>query len=349
MKKQVDVLFKRVWHYFDQVAIVGPSPTRILVDFAHDEQTAIYRIVEYVDLLLYLRESGADDLMVFIDKPVPNDENDLESYLADLGLSEVANTAHQLVEQIASEYSVTTEVDEGRKYLRLSHPWWDSSQMFDVARAHELGDDLLHVAASNVVQMNLYMGVSDLASAKMHRLPLATSAALQDELIHRAPNSDTDAASVAFDLDLPYLGGISTRELLRLRDDERSSFEQFRSSIRDAVRERVAAGEVDDPAGLAQEILEDVVQPDIAKINNRLISAQRSWSRKTGTQVLIGSVATTVGLLVAAPVAIGAGIATMIASAVVPGLKYFDDRQQIELEDMYFLWRLSDRDRDHAS
>ncbi|WP_416956128.1 hypothetical protein ACNKF0_04535 [Nocardioides sp. T5] len=349
MKLQVDVLFKRVWHYFDQVVIVGPSASRILSDYQRDPNYAQFRILEYVDLLSHLKAIGASDLLVFMDKPVPSGAHELHDWLDDLGLQHVTETADAMVERIAHEYTIHREGLNGEPLVRLSHPWWESSQVLPVDVDAEITDEMLHEAASAVVGSNLFMGVADVAAARRLGVPLAASAALQDELVHQAPDPEIQAGLVAFHLELPYLEGVSTKELLQIRTDEWTYFEQFRNSIRLAVRERVQAGAVENPSQVAAEIHEDVIQVDIARIISRLAAAERAWSRKTGASVVVGAVTTTVGLLTAAPLVIGAGVATMAGSAALPMTKYFEDKQQVELEDMYFLWRLSKHDRRHAS
>src|SRR5688572_17107773 len=68
MRRRVDTLFKRVWHYFDKVIIVG-ADARHFAERWTDKAKFDERLLLFVQLILYLREIGAEDLVLFVQKP----------------------------------------------------------------------------------------------------------------------------------------------------------------------------------------------------------------------------------------------------------------------------------------
>ena len=69
-QRDIDRLFSKVWHYFDRVVIVGPSA--YVIRSAHEsgnEDWAIAKVKADAQLLFYLRDAGAESMMVFREKP----------------------------------------------------------------------------------------------------------------------------------------------------------------------------------------------------------------------------------------------------------------------------------------
>ena len=72
MRKTIDSTFRRVWHYFDQIVVEGLSPRILAYEVGDQDEVAQSRtllsIRDQARLLLYLREIGADQFVVFSDK-----------------------------------------------------------------------------------------------------------------------------------------------------------------------------------------------------------------------------------------------------------------------------------------
>jgi len=86
MKKQVDKLFNHVWHYFDRIVVVGPSAHAFSSSWNPEtEPHTIERLLTYIRLLLYVREIGAEDLLIFREKRPPCEAH-LEDHLNEVGL-----------------------------------------------------------------------------------------------------------------------------------------------------------------------------------------------------------------------------------------------------------------------
>jgi hypothetical protein len=116
------------------------------------------------------------------------------------------------------------------------------------------------------------------------------------------------------------------------------SFERFRTSLRLAIRERLENTQTADSVSVASEIAEDVVEPSLNDIEQRLSAAQSVLEKKSMISVGIGTASATIGLIAGMPLLLPAGVAW----ALLPGqhyMKYLEERRDIQLSDMYFLWR----------
>ena len=186
---------------------------------------------------------------------------------------------------------------------------------------------------------------ADVITARRWRAPLALEGFFQDSI--SSAKARPQVADVALELSLPILDGIPLKELLTIRDGERAQFQRFRAALRTAMEERLAvAKEGDDPADIADAIVRDLVEPELAGIQVRLEAAARAMRRKSAIGLGVGSVVATVGTLLGVPLVLGAGIAT--ATTIQPIYAYFDEGQKIESEDMYFLWKVQRATDRHA-
>jgi hypothetical protein len=71
LSRQVDKLFSQVWHYFDQIAVVGPDSHVFLemVEANEPRSEVARRVAGYAQVLFHVRETGLGDLLVFTKKP----------------------------------------------------------------------------------------------------------------------------------------------------------------------------------------------------------------------------------------------------------------------------------------
>jgi hypothetical protein len=86
----------------------------------------------------------------------------------------------------------------------------------------------------------------------------------------------------------------------------------------------------------------DFIDPALADIHRRLEVATRALGRKMAQNALIGAAATSVGFLTGVPLVWGGGIA-MVGSSIRHLNKFAEEEKDVELSDLYFLWRLEKR------
>lgn len=178
--------------------------------------------------------------------------------------------------------------------------------------------------------------------ASILQLPLATRA--NSAWLRRPGQSNASAIGerlgrVALRIQLPTFVGLSSRDLLAAIEDHRSDYIKFQAALRIAITEAIDKLDSKTDEEIAASVHRDFIEPELARINAELTQASRSFSRKLSTGVAVGVITTSVGLLGAMPLVIGAGLAA--GATVLPqAYKLFDDKKSIRTSDMYFLWSL---------
>lgn len=347
MKKQVDRLFSHVWHYFDRIVIVGPSAHAFSSSWNQDtEPQKIERLLTYIRLLLYIRDIGAEDLLVFRQKR-PACEVHLEDHLKEVGMEPTLMLADKLIEPIASKAEISTRVHNDHLDYMFTHPEFEHSVWGAIKKSEAQSEaKLRHAVTESVFRRYLANLASDVWTAQTLSSPLGSTVNFHGQLLS-AFKAGLEDAEVAFNLELPILKGISPENLLKIRRDEHLHFEKFRQSLRLAIRERLenASGEKADE--IADEIRRDVINPSLSDIELRLKAAKKAVAKKAGLGLTLGALVTTCGLLTLNPVIMGIGITTAVGGAVPAGHKFIEETRDIELSDMYFLWQAQKHSKKH--
>jgi hypothetical protein len=120
----------------------------------------------------------------------------------------------------------------------------------------------------------------------------------------------------------------------------------FRSSLRSAIQERLKSTDDKAPERIAQEIGSDIIEPSLNEIT-RLKAARTVLAKKAAVGVGVGAVTTVCGLLTTNPLMVTTGVGSAM-TAVPAAQKYIEDRRDISLQDMYFLWRAQEASIEHG-
>lgn len=144
---------------------------------------------------------------------------------------------------------------------------------------------------------------------------------------------------------VPFLGGISTKEMLKLREAEADAFIVFRQAFGKAVDEFIK-----DKAGRFSEkeaasVYQQVIEPELARLNQKVKTAQTSIFKKSRAGALGWAAAISAGFyfgfvessLIAAARALGL---TKVAADLASGLIATSGEDSIRDENMYFLWKV---------
>jgi hypothetical protein len=332
-KAQVDKLLARAWHYFDRVVVVGPGAHRVsgeLEGEPGEEQLA--RLLSDIQLLLYLREVGAEPLLVFRQKP-PACEIHVAEHAHEAGLDPALERLDALAETIALEAEIRTEAHEDHLHYSFVHPRFEHTVW---GTAWPEGEDFRLAVSRSVLRRYMAHLTSDVQTARALSLPLASTIGVHGDFLGLGPTAPS-AAEVMFDLRLPVVEGVDVRRLLELRDAEGEYFERFRQALRLAAEERLKAGETDSRA-VADEIQREVIEPAITDINVRLRAASDTMRAKTRLTTSLSAMLTACGVYFKEPSLIGAGMVAGGAS-VQAQMKREDDVGQVRLSDMFFLWQ----------
>ncbi|WP_435210183.1 hypothetical protein [Micromonospora sp. bgisy143] len=331
-------------HYFDYIAMHGPDSKTYLSYL--EGKTSRYTLAEFlstvaddVGVMNYIRRIGLANYVVFVDKNLPcYCQNHFREYAEDAGLSELIEPGR--IEEIAEKIS-----RDGGISLRHS-----GSKQWGVVLTHPLfSDSIVHTfqqktrpkkreVAAGVIRESLFFAVVETAVAKRLGTPLASVA--QTDFIYQArKQTKMTPADVALNLNIPVLQGLPTAQLIRLREHEYDHFERFRQVLTEAITTSVEKSTSDSPAVVAETVWRDKLRPAMRDIERRIEASNRSLTRKIGTGIAVGAIASAVGTVAGFPLLAAAGATAAMTLPLPQVLKYFDDRQQIELGDMYFLWR----------
>jgi hypothetical protein len=350
--EEVDKAFGRTWHYFDEVVVEGLTArrfTKMLADGNYD--LARERARAHCILLLHLRKISALDNVVFRQKPDPClfHGNDMEALEA-AGLRKILDDRPSVVQRLAEDGTLHDVEDH---YIHGEHfHYVFEHPLVGVRAGHIAGspacrdeDELKQMISDDI--FNLYAGyaAADAAMASEISAPLATSSPMLESILDADEGADAATGSVggkvAVEIGLPILDGVPAADLIKIREDEADAFERFRAALRAAINEAVRSDiHSTKPHGISANIIEETLVPALHDIDQRLHVAQKVLHRKSAMNVSVGAALVAVGLIAGIPLLLPAGFAMGTA---VPGVnfgKYLDDKGQVELSDLYFIWKL---------
>ena len=297
VETQVHNLFNRVWHYFDRIVIVGPSAHEI--SRAFEEKTrALDHLPTYVRLLLYLREIGAEKLLVFRQKRPPCQIH-LKDHLREVGIEDVEDDVERAVPQFAKEGELSLRTHDDHIHYAFSHPQFEHTVWGSIPS--DTKGDLSQALARSVVGRYLATLASDLYTARALKSPLGSTVRFHTKLLASNRPSTTDTGTLAFHLDLPTLHGVEVRTLLKIRSDETPAFEKFRRALVKAMEDGLANNKGANISEIANEIRRDVLEPALNDIELRLKRATGSLATKAASSIAISSLPTICGLYTATP------------------------------------------------
>jgi hypothetical protein len=201
-------------------------------------------------------------------------------------------------------------------------------------------EEVQRAVADGVLERYLSHLSADVLGAKIIGAPLGSILSLHRVLLQRRPPS---VAATAFELDLPILDNVSTEDLIRVRLDERDMFDRFQASLRRAIKEAIKVSDSSRSVEIAAEIRSDIIDPELARIRQRLNASERVLSQKSAVALGVGALATVAGVIsgAAAPLVASAGVGSTLTMGGAALNKYLDEQREIADSDYYFLWKAS--------
>ena len=204
--------------------------------------------------------------------------------------------------------------------------------------AESMGSSGYRLASANAaIKQHFDYLVSDIWAAQIYRSSLGCTIESHQHFLAGRPQ---DRESVALQFDLPFLNGVDYHRLFQLRKDETDHFERFRSSLKRALDESLRKPPSQGGQYIAKQITDDVIEPALRSIRDRLKASERLLAQKAATNLWLGSLATIVGILAGVdPVAsVVAGASATIGFTSVAANKHLEEKRDISLDDAYFLW-----------
>jgi hypothetical protein len=337
-KNSVDVLFRRVWHYFDQI-VIGDNLTH---DIAHHwgpatEAELRERLLTRIDVLIHIRRIGAEHLVEFREKGVETENWRHELRKAKAG--SLVRASDAVLNSLRRRASVEIKVSGGTAWVQLKDEElpWETSTVFRYRQGGRLTiSDLKMDALDRAWRENMLFLAADVAKTRELSSALGCVHPWHQSVLAQAGHAAS--GSIAFELRFPILDGVPIRTLLKLRRDNGDLFLRFQKRLRDAVAARAGPGRAKD---LADEIGRDIIDPELRKIRTALRASEKVLARKSAVGITLGSLVTTCGIIAgASPQASFIGGAAAVAAATQNAAgKYLEERRDIALSDFYFIWQ----------
>ncbi|HST59662.1 MAG TPA: hypothetical protein VLK84_13250 [Longimicrobium sp.] len=352
LTKEVENLFRRVWHYFDKV-ILPDQALLPVIDYNNDGdlQGLVDQLAPFIAILRLLKKTGGRELVTFKAKIRPCCLQSFEAMLHP-EIIDAGRRIAPLVNEIARDGKIgwSVQVSGGRRYLvyTVEHPWFEKNEVgvvsADTIEIPKGDGEFPEFVATQLVNKYLDALGTDFWAAKHYGRTLGATVPFYERLL--APQPEPDVNSIAFQLSLPISTSCSLTNLIQFRSDEQESFERFQSALRLAIAARANSGGSADPSKLAAEIKRDVIDPELRRIRDRLKASKRLGLQTSVSGIAMGTVTASVGLI--SPLQnhqMGAGLTvagavTLGAAAVKKAVEdHFSVRRDVSLSDMYFLWR----------
>lgn len=345
LKRQVDDLFRRVWHYFDKIAIVGPE-AHSFMELYPDRNITLESKAKYVaglaQPIFHIRDIGAEGLVTWVSKPPAcpvhwKEFEELEAY----HFPEEIETV--IAARLLEEGTVRLEKSGPKPRLALYHQDFFSGRrsrdLEDIRRFRRGGEPLEFTLARNIVQLHWAGTASDMYLANSMNLPVGLGIGLEARLADLR-RSSVSPSEVAFKLVLPVVDGLPVKELLALRESENDAFEGFRDSLTEAIKEGLVGpeGAVEDVDALADELRGDLIDPALHRIQRRLRAAEGLLRKNYRYNIALAGLATICGIFTSPDIATAVAAVAMTGTGVVEA-QFASEKRDIALDNMYFLWK----------
>jgi len=341
LKARVDDLLTHVCLYFDRVVVVGPSAFVLSEAYKSSRGDTDARVLSYIKLLLYLRKIGADKLLVFRQKP-PACVIHASDRAEQAGLETGEAFLQGEIAYLAHAARVAFKEHGDHYHYTFNHPDFEHTVWGTLPRtiAKAPRSALIASACNSVVTRYLAHLASDARTAAILATPLGSTIRYHARMLER--RSTATEGDVAFQIGVPILRGLDPIHVLAIRQADGDAFARFRSALRLAINERLRVAPSDRARELALQIESDILRPALADVRQRLGSAKRALAGKASLNIALGALATSCGLLTGQLPLLAAGLAGAFG-ALTAQQKYVDERREVGLRDMYFLWRVVDR------
>lgn len=337
---QIDRLFGRTWHYFDVIVVDDPMLHR------KDPTRLVWDIEQRTRLLLYLRKIGASNHVAFKRKVSGFCQLHFREFAErnSLGLDLLFDDAFadRVVGELVTNGRFDIGLDDESWHYEIHHP-----KLERIIGSYSHSDPSIEPSREEVARdaFGVYCSglISDVAATRDLGIPLLQ---VTNGIVLSEPLDHTHDDIVALNLRLPILANVSAAEILKLKDDNWPEFERFRSALRVAIREQIDKAGTASPEEIARSVLQEYVNPELAGIERRLATARKGLARKVGAGVTLGGATVTAGAMATIPLVLATGVAAL-ATSLPQIYKYFEDKREVELSDLYFLWRARIREKDH--
>jgi hypothetical protein len=338
-RQQVDVLFRHAWHYFDRVLLPDGVGELLLNPPNKWDDYWMTMLLRRIEVVLHIRQLDADSLVYFYPKP-RNSNIEISSDDRRPWQKAWSEVRAILVDEKSYHFE---EVEPEHYRVEFSDPSLQVSTEFEFRgkRNERVDRKFRKTCARKLLHEHMESLIEDLVARRLFGAPLGATVWSHERVLSKI--GVPGAPDVLFRLSLPSLAHVPTHELIAIREQEGDSFAAFRAALAKAAGELLGQRGAEGIDILAQQIALDVIEPELARLNQKLRSAQRALARKTAVSIVLSGLTTTCGFLLGGPiVGVIAGVGSLISGSSAAAFKYVDEKQSVEMSDMYFLWKALD-------
>jgi hypothetical protein len=337
-RAQVDRLFRRAWHYFHTIVARDAIAEDLIVHKNCPDEEIRERLLPHFETILIVRELGADALVEFLPR-VPACFEHWRQHASEAGIEDVAEKETEIVDQLSHETSISLRREGDRVLCTMNNPDFSHTQWKDFLAKEIRGkteEQIKREAIRSVVRKFLVHLTADINAARKYGGAFGSTIPMFHKLL---ANRSENASSVAFEIELPALDGLSTSQLIEVRLKYQDTFARFRKRIRSFLEGCVRQG-ITERAEIQAKLKADIIHGEVEELKLDLEKAEKSFKRKSIYALSLGSLVATIGVttgIITPPTAYGLA-AAITAASLSPGVsKYVDDIVKIKSDDMYFL------------
>lgn len=239
--KQVDELFSKALHYFDEIIVSGPSAVDLVEGMDAGEPGAVDRVEQHALALLYIRKIGADNFLTFVQKPPPCSVH-YRDHAREAGLDNIVEESDRWVGRLASGGHVSGLRQCGNHWhFQFSHPDLEHSAWATAASGPGGSEPSMDQMAEAVCARYVSHLVSDVMAAQALNVPLGASVRLHEDMLAHGLKTAPAPGDVAFEMKLPVVREMSIADVIKFRLDEYEHFQAFKSALVAAIDERMSS------------------------------------------------------------------------------------------------------------
>lgn len=347
--RAVDRTVHHTWHSFDCVVVSGFDPSEFIrLHRQPDCLIPAIHVLPHVRAALYIKDTGADDLLYFMDRPHALCAEHYREALDIAGLAPGFEAARdELADKLFKGCRLLSSERGGLAHYRWDHPALEATQAIcRRIKYQQTEDEIAKGIAKDVAYQYAASTLMNSVLARQLSASFGQLTAIGDaQLSHLAYQRVAD--EVAYNLSIPIVENLPLKELMALRRNELGEFQAFQAAVRKAIEERVKAISAEDSYRIAQSVYDDVLEPALIDMERKMEKATEVFAKKSAATVTVGTVMATVGLLAFAPIAVP-GIVLGAGGLLVNYRELLKDKREVQVADLHFLWKLSARATRHA-
>ncbi|HTD44123.1 MAG TPA: hypothetical protein VK687_08075 [Bryobacteraceae bacterium] len=337
-RAQVDRLFRRAWHYFETIVARDAIAEDLVVHRNCPDAEIRERLIPHFETILMVQELGAEGLVEFLPR-VPACFKHWRKHAKEAGIGDIAERETEIINQLLPETSIALERGVDGVCCIVDNPDFSHTQWVDFPPEKIRGKtdrQMKRDALRTVARKFLVHLTADVNAARKYGGAFGSTIPTFQKLL---ANRGEKVSSVAFEVELPALDGLSTAQLIEVRVRYHDTFTRFRKRVGSFLEECVRQGVTQRP-DIQAKLKADLIDGELEELKLNLKQAEESLRRKSTYALCLGSIVATIGVttgIITPPVAFGLA-ATVSAASLSPGVsRYVDDMVKLKSDDMYFL------------